>query len=846
MTTEEKLGEIVLYDSGVYENINTGVPRLCIPPLTLSDGPDGLAFGARHVTQLPAPLGVAATFDTSIARAYGVVEGSEASGQGIDVIQGPDLNIDRVPESGRAYEGFGEDPELVSAIGVANIEGIQSTGTMALAKHFAVYSQETNRGALDDLVSQRALEEIYLPPFKAAVTRAHVSGLMCAYPLLNGIYQCQDSDLLSLLSEWGFTGFVRSDLGSVNDPVAALGAGTDMLKPGDVGQLVALVDEGTLPLSVVNAATTRVLTQMFAYGLVGRAPTGSPESLVDTPSHTAFALLAAERSTVLLENRGGVLPLSTRRVRSVAIIGADASTAAVTTGNGSSRVAAPFVSTPLSAIRKSAGTGIPVTYSEGGSSTGTLPPVPSDLLTPASGLGHGLTLTLTQTDPDESSPDSDGDVVTSGPSSLQVVEPTVETTIGPHPSVGQLVAHPASPPTTPDRLSSPLVRGSPALGGSTVPTGSRVVLPPGWSNATATWTGTLTPPRSGLYTFALQGSGQSVLTLDGKTAVSDMLSHARGRWSATVALVGGHPYQLSLSWIPVAESTPSGEPTVAPSTLTLGFSYVSDQIAAAVAAARKASVAVIFAADYDSEAFDRPSLSLPGDENLLISAVAAANRHTVVVLNTGGPVLMPWLRSVSGVVEAWYPGEEDGNAIAAILFGKVDPSGRLPVTFPVSQALSAISSPSQWPGNGLVATYSEGLDVGYRYNHATGVRPLFPFGYGLSYTSFSLGKDLVVHRSPKQVVVSAGVTNTGSRSGTDVLQAYLTYPPAAGEPPAQLVAFFPVTLRPGEHRSVNLAVPASCFQTFLSGGWTTVPGTYRISVGDSSSDLPLSVATTPP
>jgi beta-glucosidase len=249
-------------------------------------------------------------------------------------------------------------------------------------------------------------------------------------------------------------------------------------------------------------------------------------------------------------------------------------------------------------------------------------------------------------------------------------------------------------------------------------------------------------------------------------------------------------------------------------------------------------VAVVFAADYNSEAFDRPSLSLPGDQDALIAAVAAANPRTVVVLNTGGPVLMPWLGSVAGVIEAWYPGEEDGDAIAALLFGDFDPSGRLPVTFPASSALTATSAAAQWPGVNLTSYYTENLEVGYRYDHATGTQPLFPFGYGLDYTQFALGA-LTVHRPGTQVALSVDVTNTGTRPGTDVVQAYLTYPAAADEPPAQLVAFYPVTLQPGQRRTVTLAVPASAFLAFLNGNWVTVPGDYTLSVGQSSSDLPL-------
>jgi beta-glucosidase len=384
-----------------------------------------------------------------------------------------------------------------------------------------------------------------------------------------------------------------------------------------------------------------------------------------------------------------------------------------------------------------------------------------------------------------------------------------------------------------------LLQAGPSLGRT------HVVLPPGWSDVSATWTGTLTPPRSGLYTFSLQGSGAATLTLDGLPAVSDPLSHARGRWAQTVPLTGGHPYRVDLSWEPVDDRTPSGETTVTPSALTLGWAPVSAPIDAAVAAARHADVAVVFAGDFNSEAFDRPSLTLPGDENALISAVAAVNPDTVVVLDTGGPVLMPWLDQVRGVMEAWYPGEEDGNAIAALLYGDVDPSGRLPVTFPTGNATTGVDAATQWPGVDLTSTYSEGLEVGYRYDHATGVQPLFPFGYGLSYTRFSMS-GLTLSHTAGGFALRVRVADTGNRSGVAVPEAYLTYPAAAGEPPGQLVAFRPVALTAHQARTVTLEVPASSFRAYLGGGWTTVPGTYTLAVGPSSSDLPLHVSVTTP
>ncbi len=848
MTLAEKLGELVLRAVGPYENVDSGVSRLCIPSLSLQDGPAGLAYHDTGVTALPAPLGVAASFDPSLARDYGTVLGSEARAQGLDAVQGPNLNLDRVVWNGRAYEGFGEDPTLASALGVAEIDGIQATGTLADAKHLVAYNQETNRGALDAVVPARALHELYLAPFKAAVTKAHVASIMCAYPRLDGTYQCEDPALQQQLSSWGFTGFVRSDLGAVHDPAAALAAGTDLLKPGSVPALAAAVHHGLVATSIIDADVERVLTALFAHHLVGHLPAGTPGTPVDTPANAAFALRAAERSAVLLRDQGGILPLAPTAVRSIAVIGAAASSVPVAEGFGSAHVHAPFVSTPLAAIRAAAGRGVRVTAASGGSTTRPLPDVPTADLAPASGAGHGLTLTVSHS-------------AVPGAASFQAVTSTARAVLVPQPSLATpppspKIPHPRSGTGSPvnpapegsGRVPAGHTSVGPNLPGHRYPGsaygsmsggGTRIELPTGWGPAAVTWTGTLTVPRSGLYSLSLAGSGAATLTLDGNPAVSDPENHVHGIWAQPVDLVSGHPYHLVLHW------TPLGRGAGTTSALQLGMAYDSGAIAKAVAAARKAQVAIVFAGDFNAEAFDRPSLSLPGDENALIAAVAAANPRTVVVLDTGGPVLMPWLSAVGGVVEAWYPGQADGQAIAAVLFGTVDPSGHLPVTFPTSMAATGIASASQWPGVGLTSTYSEGLDVGYRYDHATGTVPLFPFGFGLSYTTFSLsGLSGTWTGTDERLTVT--VTDTGARRGTAVPQVYVTHPAAAGEPPAELAAFTTVTLDPGQHRTVALDVPASALRTYQGGGWTTVPGTYTFGVGQSSASQPLAVTATVP
>jgi beta-glucosidase len=342
-------------------------------------------------------------------------------------------------------------------------------------------------------------------------------------------------------------------------------------------------------------------------------------------------------------------------------------------------------------------------------------------------------------------------------------------------------------------------------------------------------------PRSGTYEFSIEQRGDTWLDLDGQPLIAHAGLQSRSLWSTAVSLVGGRRYDLSVTWLP-AKGVPPPQ---------LGLADVSPEIAAAVNAARHASVAVVFASAQQSEDVDRPSLFLPGDADALISAVAAANPKTVVVLNTGGAVLMPWINRAAAVLEAWYPGQGDGTATAAVLVGKVDPSGHLPVTFPAVSDASPVGTPAQFPGVDGTVSYEEGLDIGYRWYQAHNVKPLFPFGFGLSYTSFSLSH-AAVHTRNHEIVADVTVTNEGPRAGTAVVQVYLQYPKAAGEPPEQLRAFDAVPL--GNHQSslIHFTLPATAFQAYLHGAFRTIPGTYSINIGQSSASLPIHLTTNAP
>ena len=532
-----------------YEGWVPSQPALCIPALIEQDGSLGVAYGATGVTQLPAEVSLASAWDPSLAYQYGVVNGQEHRAKGIALVLGPGVNIQRDPRWGRNFEMFSEDPFLTSALGTANIEGIQSQDVMADLKHFVTYNQETNRDTPYDntIVSARALHEIYLPPFYSAIEQAHVASIMCAYPLLNGEYSCQNPGLLTGLLDdrWGFPGFVRSDSGANVSTVDSANAGLDQERGSfywDNGQLAAAVAAGQVRSSTITEAVRRILTEMFQFDLFNNPPTGNLSTPASTPADNAFAQNVAQRGTVLLKNTGSILPLSTATTKSIAVIGPDGTTSPQTSGGGSSHVTASSVISPLAGIT------------------------------------------------------------------------------------------------------------------------SRV------------------------------GSAATVTSYSGT------------------------------------------DPTQAATT------------------AQQAQVAIVFASYPESEGSDLTNISLPNGQDAMIEAVAAANPNTIVVLNTGGPVLMPWLSSVKAVLEAWYPGQDDGAAIASVLFGDVDPSGHLPQTFPTSLSEIPTASPTQFPGvNGQVA-YSEGLDVGYRWYDAEHVTPLFPFGYGLSYTSFRFSHLTV---TPGSVVNSA-------------------------------------------------------------------------------------------
>jgi beta-glucosidase len=717
------------------------IPALHIPAVNQQDGPNGIGDGVTGVTQLPAPQALAATFDRKAARCYGQVLGSEARGKGAELLYGPNVNIDRVPQAGRNFETLGEDPYLTGSIAGKEVDGIQRSGEMAQVKHYAVYNQETNRNTPQDdsLVAQRTLHEIYLKAWRHVIATSHPASVMCSYATINGGAACQNRGLIrrDLNQQMHFKGFLGSDYFATHSTVPAARAGLDQQQPETTffgAPLVAAVKAGEVKRSVVNEAVTRILTQMYRFRLFTDYPKGAIGDDVATPAHHAIANSVAEEGTVLLKNSRDVLPMS-RGGGSVAVIGPAGSADPTSIGDGSASVLPPSVVTPLQGIRSASTAGRTVSYSQGLPTAAQLTDIPAGDLSPA------------------------------------------------YPS-----------------------------GGNTAP-----------------FTTTLTAPQTGTYVlgFTEPDDFSAVdLSLDGTKLVTNPGTPPEFTYTTAVHLKAGSTHTLTVSG-------PSSELVWAPANV------VQPDIDAAVAAATSSHYAVVVVSDpQESEAADRASLRLPSAQNRLISAVAAANPRTIIVVDAGAAVAMPWLKRVSAVVDAWYPGETDGDSLAAVLLGGVNPSGHLPVTFPRSPSATPVASAARFPGIDGKVHYTEGLRVGYRWWDATSHAPLFPFGFGLSYTSFRYSSPSVQvrRRGSRPPVVTATVTvrNTGSRAGTDVAQLYLGLPSAAGEPPRQLESFQRVALGAGQSRQVTFRLTGVKLARWSGSHYQVPAGRYHVFLGDSS------------
>jgi beta-glucosidase len=784
---------------------------LHLPTINGSDGPAGLVRGTA--TALPSPLSVAASFDPAMATKYGIILGEEFRAAGLGSILGPAFDTARTWRFGRLSESMGEDPFLAAAMAGAEVRAISDRGVNVTMKHYAAYTQEAGRvgdqpsgsaPTVNNVVSEKALREIYLPPFEAAVKRGGAGGVMCSFPRVNGTYACENAHLFDILKrEWGFDGSVGPDFPSAQRSItravmAGLDSGSFGPSPFNAAlakekPLAQAVRDGDVPEARIDDMILRRLIPMFRLGQYNDPP-GKGVAEVSTPEHRAAAAEILAAGTVLLKNEGGILPFGPE-VKSIAVIGLNAGEAATVVEQGSPYVKPAHFQPALPAIRQRAGSAVRVEYAPGTLGLGPLPPIDPRHITAPDGR-HGFLAEYF------GNPNLD---FSGAPLASAVV-------------------------TDPSLAKAPDVAG----------------LPPGnqWS---VRYRARFTPKVSGIYRFTLHGSGTAKISVGGMSQGFEWADFANAAY-LTPELTAGHPVDVWIAYTPRSALRPERMQMFGMEmglTLRVGMAPPDRLIADAVFAAKRADVAVIFAGEQVGEGMDRHSLRLQGDLDRVIEAVSWANPNTVVVLSTGGPVAMPWLHRVRGALETWLPGDAFGPAIAGMLFGDREPGGRLPVTFPMDftqgpgvtiRTFPGLTDPTT--GRLTEAYYEEGVNVGYRFWDAHDQQPLFPFGYGLGYGHFAIEGVRVANGTDGGKVVVVRVRNQGQRIGSAVPQVYLGFPEAALEPPKQLKGFARLTLAPGEEQLIEIPLPPEAFRYWDTGkaGWAA-GGAYEVMVGASSRDI---------
>jgi len=768
------------------------LPRLGIPAMKMTDGPLGVRHG--KATAFPAGVAMAATWNPDLLEEVGKAIGKEAKAKGRNVLLGPCINIHRVPHGGRNFESYGEDPYLTSRLAVAYIRGVQSQGVIATVKHFAVNNQETDRFTINAKVDERTLREIYLPGFKAAVTEGKAWAVMGAYNRLNGPYCCANDWLLNkvLKGEWGFQGLVMSDWGAVHDVDSTLKAGCDLEMPG--GQfltkdnVVQAVKQGRIDEKLIDEKIRRMLRAMLAMGLFDSSKTDT--NVLHSAKHKALALRVAQESAVLLKNANGLLPLDKTKIKKLAVVGPNAERA-ITGGGGSSFVSPYYAVSPLEGLKNQLGNTVEILHAPGVPKEFDLEIVDSLCLVPPKGCSqaHGL--------------------------------------------LGEYFANE-------EFKGAPLVKRVDSqirfFWANNAPDS---LLPK--DHFSVRWTGFLVPKESGRYTLAIGSDDGSRLYFNGKRLLDNWGLHGITIKQATVHLEAGKAYPIKI------EMFESASDAGAFFLWKKEFEQKVDPVQEAVDIAKQADAVVAFVgnnARIETEGFDRENLELPAPQVRLIQEVSKVNPNLIVVLYSGAAVLMdPWIEKVPSILEVWFPGQEGGNAIADILLGNVNPSGKLPTTF--LKKWEDSPAYGNFPGSKGNVEYKEGIFVGYRHFDTRGIEPLFPFGHGLSYTTFEY-RDLKIApskiKAQDKVKIQLTIQNTGNRAGAEVVQIYIGDPEASVERPVkELKAFKKVFLKPKEKRTLtfHLDKTALCFYDVKKKDWIAEPGKFIVYVGSSSRDIRL-------
>jgi beta-glucosidase len=800
---EQILGELTLEEkvsllSGEDFWSVPAIERLGIGKLRVTDGPNGARGGGSLIggvksASFPVGIAIGATWNVELARDIGAALADEVKSKGAHMLLAPTVNIHRSVTNGRNFECYSEDPILSAELAVGYISGLQGQGIGATIKHFVGNESEIERTTMSSEIDERSLREIYLIPFEWAVKKAGTWGVMSSYNRLNGTFTSEHNWLLStvLRDEWGYDGIVMSDWFGSHSTAPTVNAGLDLEMPGptrDRGQkFIDAVNAGEVSLETLDK---RVRAMLLLMERVGSLDDHRPyqEKAEDRPEHRALIRRAGAEAAVLLKNTG-ILPLKpdTR----IAVIGPNAKRAQIM-GGGSAQLNAHYRVSPWEGLVAQLG---------------------EDSLSYAPGCGNDRFEPLLR-------------------GKLAVEYFANETLAGEPVHIGEM-------------------EDAQAFWIGNVAEGKVDPL-----HFSARIRATFTPEKSGTHRVGIYSAGFTKVFVDGKLIADAWTSWTKGSTFfeegcdevvGTVDLEAGRSYEVTIEFGTKAFATLG----LAAFACGIGLPLGDDAIAEAVRAARNADVALLFIGrngEWDTEGSDLPGILLPGRQNELVAAVAQANPNTVVVLQTGGPVEMPWLQSVAAVLQAWYPGQEAGNAIADVLTGASEPGGRLPQTFPVRWADNPAHSQDRevYPGLEGKVRYEEGIFVGYRHYDRLGMTPLFPFGFGLGYTSFELS-DLAVDssrfESDGEVTATLTVRNTGTRVGSTVVQLYISDEVSSLPRPAkELKAFAKVALDAGQSQEVSLTLDARAFAFYREKAkhWLVEAGEFTLRVGQSSDNLPLS------
>lgn len=778
------------------------IDRVGIPKVRVTDGPNGARGaslpGSAGATSTCVPSGSAlgATWDVDLIERVGAMLGDETRSKGCRVLLAPTVNIHRSPLAGRNFECYSEDPLLTGRLAAAFIRGVQSRDVATTVKHYVGNEAEFERTTISSQIDERTLREIYLLPFELAVREGGSLGLMTSYNRVNGSYCTDHRDLLAdiLRDEWGFEGFVLTDWFAATDTVSSARAGTDLEMPGPrraFGErLATAVQNGDLEEKYVDAQVGRLLSVFDRIGALDDPPDVVEESN-DRPADRALAREAATSAMVLLRN-DGLLPLDLDSIRRVAVIGPNADRTQIM-GGGSASLNVHYRVTPLDALRARLDGAAVITHERGCDIDRTVPVLAGPSIVSADGTG-GLDVEF------HADPDFGGEVVHRG------------------------------------RVDSSqlLSLGAP---NESVPAES----------FSAVATGTFTPTDTGTHMFTLVQAGRARLSLDDEVVIDGVANPpgagesffgmGSAEVSSDVELTAGKPVAVRIEYSSTGSAVVHG--------VRVGCRIPSppDLLERAVAAAAAAEVAVVVVGtndDWESEGHDRTSMALPGAQDELVRRVVAANPRTVVVLNTGSPVELDWADDVPALLQMWFGGQEMANALVDVLGGEADPGGRLPTTFP--RRVEDNPSYGNFPGEFGEVRYGEGLLVGYRWYDTRSVAPRYPFGHGLSYTTFQIG----AIDAPASVTigdtlrVTVPVTNTGSRRGSEVVQCYVApVEPLASRPRMELKGFAKASIEPGEtvELAIDLADRSFAYWNPSASEWQVDAGRYELHVGRSSADI---------